>query len=76
MLNLGTLISQKHNDNETNWNTTQQQPQTTRKLGESENYETHQIKTYTSPNLQKDNTFNLKGYYWSTYFVNPACKSL
>ena len=35
VLNLGRLISQKHNK-DTNWKTTQQRPQTTRKLGESD----------------------------------------
>ena len=70
VFNLSRLISQKHK--ETNWKYTQQQPQTTRKLGESDNYETHQITIYISPNFLKDNTFNLKGYYWSIYSVIKA----
>ena len=35
----------------------------TKILGESDNQETHKVKTYTSPNLLKDNNLNLKGYY-------------
>ena len=61
MFNLDRLISQIHNNKETNWKATQEQP-TTMKLGEPDNYETHQIKIYTSPNLLKDNNFNLKSY--------------
>ena len=72
---LGRFIYQKH-DKETNWRTTQQQAQTTRKLSKSDNYETHQIKIYTSPNLLNDNNFKLQGYYWSRYFVNPTYKTL
>ena len=76
VFNLGRFISQKHNNKDTNWKTTQQQLQITRKLGKADNYEIHKIKIYTSPNLLKDNHLNLKAYYWSRYFLNPACKTL
>ena len=37
VFSLGRLISQKYNIKDTNWKTTQQQPQTTRKLDEIDN---------------------------------------
>ena len=37
VFNLGRLISQKYNIKDTNWKTTQKQPQTTRKLDEIDN---------------------------------------
>ena len=36
-----------------------------------DNQGTHQINIYASPNLLKDNNFNLEGYYRSRYFLNP-----
>ena len=53
VFNQASLFFQKHKN--TNWKTNQQQPQF------YDNYETHQINIYTSPNLMKDNNFNLKG---------------
>ena len=70
MFSLGRLISRKHK--ETNWKTTQQEPYTTKKLGESDNYETHQIKIYGSPNLLKDDNFNLKAYKTLSPFTTYA----
>ena len=40
-----------------------------------DNQKTHQIKLYISPQLKKDNNFNIDDYYQSRYFLNPAYKT-